>query len=188
MSKPKMLKAADTIAFYGHSQNAEYNYMSNFYLSPITIPNTFKIDELDEFDNLEFASSEQLFMFMKCITFLESNREKNIITLLKILKETTPSKVKELGRQVSGFNETEWDKHKYNCMMFAVTHKFQQNKNIKTQLLQTGNKYLIEASPYDKIWGIGLSVNNPDVLDKSKWKGLNLLGDVLMDVRNNLKS
>jgi len=188
MNKSKMLKASDTIAFYGHSPNAKYNYMSNFYPCPITIPNTFNITELDEFDNLEFASSEQLFMFMKCITFLESNREKNIITLLKILQETTPSKVKELGRQVSGFNETIWDKHKYNCMMFAVTNKFQQNKTIKTQLLQTDNKYLIEASPYDKVWGIGLNASNPDVLDKSKWKGLNLLGNVLMEVRNNLKS
>lgn len=70
----------------------------------------------------------------------------------------------------------------YQCV-FA---KFSQNENLKQQLIDTGSRIIAEASPYDKIWGIGLSEDNPMALDSTKWIGQNLLGEVLMTVRRNL--
>ena len=65
---------------------------------------------------------------------------------------------------------------------------FQHHNNVFSQkLISTNNKILVEASPFDKIWGVGLDQNNPDILDENKWKGQNLLGKVLMNVRNKLK-
>ncbi len=186
MSESYLLNEDYTIAFYSHAKTAPYNFMSNFYPCKIIVENVFNIKELDKYDELVFNSSEQLFMFGKCLTFLDADYEKNIITLLNILHETDPAEAKKHGRNVSGFNENIWEIKRFECMVNAVTLKFKQNYDIKLKLLETGKKYLIEASPYDTIWGVGLSKDNPNIYDKSKWKGLNLLGDVLMHVRSTI--
>ena len=99
-----------------------------------------------------------------------------------------PSKHKTLGREIVGFDEYEWNKHKYQFVLDSNLAKFSQNQLLKEFLLSTGTKILVEASPYDKIWGIGLGASDENIANPSLWQGQNLLGIALMQVRDILKS
>ncbi len=103
-----------------------------------------------------------------------------------IMSEEYPSVQKELGRMVSNYNQDVWDKHKFDIVVNANYLKFTQDETLKELLLDTGDKTIVEASPYDTIWGIGLSCDDDRVLDESKWKGENLLGKAIMKVRTRL--
>ena len=104
-----------------------------------------------------------------------------------ILKESSQGVIKKLGRRVKNFDEKEWDKNKMNIIINGNIFKFSQNKELKKFLLETGDKILVEASPTDKIWGIGMDQKNPDIYNPNNWKGLNLLGFSLMHVRDIIK-
>ncbi|WP_431217369.1 NADAR family protein [Puia sp. P3] len=80
-----------------------------------------------------------------------------------------------------------WDKHKFDLVVAGNYHKFSQNEQIREFLLASGDKVLVEASPRDRIWGIGMGGDNPAAGIPSKWKGENLLGFALMEVREKLK-
>ena len=103
-----------------------------------------------------------------------------------IMSEEYPSVQKELGKMVSNFNKVVWDKHKFDIVVNANYLKFTQDETLKELLLDTGDKTIVEASPYDTIWGIGLSCDDDRVLDESKWEGENLLGKAIMKVRKIL--
>ena len=105
----------------------------------------------------------------------------NILLENNILETTNPAIIRNLGRFVQNFNQTVWDTKKYDIMKRGLIEKFSQNINLKKALLDTNDAILVEASPYDTIWGIGLS--EKDAKNK-KWRGENLLGKALMDVRN----
>lgn len=98
-----------------------------------------------------------------------------------------PRDAKQLGRSVRKFDNDIWDKHKFAYVIEGNIAKFQQNPAIKKFLLSTGNKVLVESSPVDFIWGVGLHATNPAINDPKKWKGENLLGFALMEVREHLK-
>jgi len=105
----------------------------------------------------------------------------------KILKTTSPMKIKQLGRQVKGFKDKTWKKHRLDSMYRHCFAKFSQNEHLKEALLRTGNKQMVEASPSDRVWGIGL---NEDVARRrapDTWPGQNLLGQVLNNVREELR-
>jgi len=104
-----------------------------------------------------------------------------------IENQTNPKEVKKLGRLVKGFDETKWCELRTGSMFIVCYNKFDQNKAMKKELLETGSRHLVEASPYDKVWGVGLEENDPLILDEKNWRGLNLLGKVLMDVRNQFE-
>jgi len=129
-----------------------------------------------------FSNSEQAFMWLKAMCFLDEN------TASKILLETSPKGVKDLGRQVKGYDDTKWNTLRCEMMYNACLEKFAQNEDLKKELLATSNRILIEASPYDKIWGIGMGENEAGIEDEKNWKGLNLLGQTLMKVRDRLTS
>ena len=105
----------------------------------------------------------------------------------KILASTDPEEIKALGRQVRNFDEYRWQKHRMEIVVTGNLHKFIDNEDLKNFLLSTGDKILVEASPYDTVWGIGMKEDNMDCLNPRLWKGENLLGFALMDVRNKLK-
>lgn len=107
--------------------------------------------------------------------------------LNKILVATSPEEVKKLGREVRNYDEAIWAKNKYEIVKTGNFHKFSQHKELKDFLINTGEKILAEASPVDLIWGIGLAEDHPDVKNSGKWKGLNLLGFALMEVRDKMK-
>lgn len=140
--------------------------MSNFY------PCKF------EFNGKTFNFSEQCFMYQKAILFNDFEIAK------QVLNETDVRKIKALGRKVKNFNNELWDKHKEDFMFNACYAKFSQNDKLKDFLLSTGNHEIVEASPVDNIWGIGFSSDNA-MENVDKW-GQNLLGKVLMKVREDL--
>lgn len=103
-----------------------------------------------------------------------------------ILAAATPADAKKLGRQVRGFVEAEWKQHCSRIVVSANLLKFGQNSELRSFLLGTGDSVVVEASPRDRIWGIGMSQNNPAARDPRHWRGQNLLGFALMMARHQL--
>ncbi|ERJ25497.1 NADAR family protein [Campylobacter concisus] len=94
--------------------------------------------------------------------------------------------MKALGRQVHGFDAKVWDEIKFGVVLNATYLKFSQNAPFRDFLLQTGSKILVEASPVDKIWGIGLATSDENAQNPTKWRGQNLLGFALMRARDEI--
>ena len=104
--------------------------------------------------------------------------------LEQILAISHPAAAKKLGRQVRNFNPAIWETARFEIVYEGNRNKFEQNPDLKQFLLSTGNAILVEASPYDKIWGIGLDICHPDHINPERWRGENLLGFALTKVRN----
>lgn len=101
----------------------------------------------------------------------------------QVLRAPTPNAAKALGRKVRGFNDKVWLQHRYDIVVRANQAKFSQNQQLNEYLLQTGSRVIVEASPVDNVWGIGLAQDSADANNPNLWKGLNLLGFALMQVR-----
>ena len=132
-------------------------------------------------EGISFNCAEQYMMYRKATLFCDDE------IAAQILRSTKPSVQKELGRAVSGYNEAEWLQNREKIVYEGNFHKFTQNENLRKALLGTGETTLVEASPVDKIWGIGLSADNPYAAFPEKWKGLNLLGKILTELREELR-
>jgi ribA/ribD-fused uncharacterized protein len=130
---------------------------------------------------ITFENTEQGFMFFKAMHFNDN------ATCVKIRKTPNPKEVKALGRLVKGYDESEWARVRYQIMLNLNQDKFDQIEEYKQELLATGDKIIVEASPYDVVWGVGLGEDDPLILDEKNWKGQNLLGKVCMEVRTNLR-
>lgn len=132
-------------------------------------------------EDKEFNCSEQFFMWEKAL-FFNDNDTANLI-----LKAKTPKEAKKLGRQVKGFNDAEWSKGRENAMSIAVFKKFNQNDELLNELVD--KKYdglqFVEASPYDRIWGIGYDAEHAFDVNERMW-GQNLLGKIINEVREEL--
>jgi ribA/ribD-fused uncharacterized protein len=102
----------------------------------------------------------------------------------QVLLAPTPNAAKALGRKVRGFNDPLWLQHRYDIVVRANQAKFSQNPELDEYLMRTGSRVIVEASPVDAIWGIGLAQDHTDVNNPNLWKGLNLLGFALMQVRD----
>lgn len=129
-----------------------------------------------------FFNSEQAFMWKKAITF-EDQEIAN-----KILETHNPRVAKDLGREVKGYDDKVWNELRYDVMVEVNLHKFLQSPEKKKTLLSTRDKILVEGSPHDKVWGVGIHWADEKILDEKNWKGENLLGKALMEVRNRIKS
>ena len=128
-----------------------------------------------EYNGTNYVSSEQALMFCKAQLFNDEE------TMDKILSTTNNKEIKELGRNVKNFVDSEWSKIKYECMVDILLCKFSQNPKLLKLLLDTGDCMICEASPVDNIWGIGS--DNVNFI-----KGENLLGKALMETREILKN
>lgn len=137
-------------------------------------PSLFKVN------NIEYACAEQFMMASKAELF------KDLETREKIMHCTNPFEMKKLGREIKNFDSEVWDKHKEKIVFAGNMNKFLQNSDLKDYLLSTEDAELYEASPYDKIWGIGLSKEEA-INRKKPYPGLNLLGKALMKVRAEIK-
>ena len=130
-------------------------------------------------DGNEFPTAEHYMMYQKAILFKD-----DVIADL-ILTEKSPAKVKKLGREVENFDVGVWNSKSLEIVKCGNYLKFSQNKDLCDLLLSTGEEELVEASPYDKIWGIGISPE--DAKNGKQWNGKNLLGIALMDIRNKIR-
>lgn len=132
-------------------------------------------------DGVEYNCCEQYMMAEKARLFGD------VDALEAIMKTNDPRKQKALGRGVKNFNPHMWDVVCRDIVFRANLAKFSDLK-LKEFLFSFGNEEIVEASPYDKIWGIGLGEDDPDALDKTKWQGTNWLGEEIMKVREALKN
>ena len=107
--------------------------------------------------------------------------------LQRILAAPDPGSAKRLGRGVRGFDEQRWNQERFAIVTQANVEKFGQNPPLRGFLLDTGDRVLVEASPMDRIWGIGMAESDPRVLFPRQWDGLNLLGFALMEARSILR-
>lgn len=144
-------------------------WLSNFYPCKIV------------FNNKVFCSSEQLFMYLKATFF------KDYDIANQILKAKTPKEAKKLGRKIKDFEEEAWKEVREEKMEQTVKAKFDQNPELKSLLLSSefDGKTFVEASPYDRIWGIGFAEDFA-MANLNNW-GLNLLGNIITQYRETHK-
>ena len=135
-----------------------------------------------EVDGVTYSTAEHWMMAEKARLFGDDE------ILASILQAKSPGEAKKLGRKVKGFEQNIWEKERFEIVRKGNLYKFSQNKKLKDYLLATNTRILVEASPYDAIWGIGMPQDHPNIGSAEKWKGLNLLGFALMEVRDELKS
>jgi len=128
-----------------------------------------------------YSCAEQYMMAEKARIFGDTESR------AKIMAATDPREMQAIGRTVKGYDQEVWDKVKYHIVCLGNLYKFTQNKDLRELLLATGNRILVEASPVDMIWGVGLHEDDPLIEDKNNWKGKNLLGCALGRVRSSIR-
>ena len=153
-----------------HNPDEAYGYLSNWYLSDFLV------------EGIEFSSMEQYMMYKKASLF----KDKDIAS--QIMETSNVGKIKSYGRSVSNYNDTVWNGMRQLIIYKGLIEKFKQNDDLKQKLLDTGDAILAECAVQDKIWGIGISMTDPNKNDLTKWRGQNLLGFSLMLVREELQS
>lgn len=152
-----------------HNPEEENGYLSNWYLSEFTV------------EGITFSSMEQYMMYKKAMLF--QDRE----TAGKILQTDDVAEIKALGRGVRNFDDQIWIKSREEIVYKGVLEKFRQNPELSAQLKETGEDVIAECAVKDRIWGIGLSMKDEDRFCMDRWKGQNLLGKILMRVREETR-
>ena len=132
-------------------------------------------------DGREFATAEHYMMWSKATLFGDS------ATAEQILAASHPHQAKTLGRQVQSFDQATWAEHRFELVVQGNVAKFGADPALRGHLLGTGDRVLVEASPLDRIWGIGIAADDPRATDPTRWQGLNLLGFALMHARWRLR-
>jgi ribA/ribD-fused uncharacterized protein len=133
-----------------------------------------------EIDGTRYVTAEQYMMAEKARLFDDQT------TLAEILATDSPREQKALGRRVANFDAERWNAVAREIVLKGNRAKYAANPDLKALLLGTAGTTLVEASPFDRIWGIGLSADDPAALDRSRWRGTNWLGEVLTRVRDEL--
>lgn len=152
-----------------HNPDEENDYLSNWY------PSAFVVD------GIPFSSMEQYMMYEKAILFEDH------ITAEKILETDDVAEIKALGRIVRNFVNEVWEKKREEIVYRGVSEKFRQNPQLAEKLEKTGEEIIAECAVKDRIWGIGLSMKDEARFDIEKWRGKNLLGKILMQVRTDIR-
>lgn len=131
---------------------------------------------------IKFNSSEQYMMMTKAELFGDH------VTGQKIMETLDPRIQKSLGRAIRSYSDEMWNPVARDRSYVGVYQKFMQNESMKTALLGTGEKIIVEASPFDIKWGVGLEHLDPAIFDKTKWRGTNWLGHMLMRARDDIRN
>ncbi|GAB3947884.1 NADAR family protein [Spirosoma harenae] len=158
--------------FWGHQPHKDgritESCLSQWWVAPFVV------------DGVPYRTAEHYMMAEKARLFNDTD------VLTKILTCQSPAEAKKLGRMVQNFDPVLWESHCFEIVVTGNFHKFSQNPDLRDYLLTTGNRILVEASPVDTIWGVGLAKGDPVIENPSLWKGKNLLGFALMEVRDRL--
>ena len=131
-------------------------------------------------DDILYPTAEHWMMVQKAKLFKDEE------ALSKMLNTSKPGTVKALGRTVRDFDKEVWNEQAYHIVVEGNKHKFSQNESMKNFLLSTGNKIIVEASPRDFIWGIGMGQDRKEAMNPHTWRGTNWLGFALMETRDEL--
>ncbi|MEU4555263.1 NADAR family protein [Micromonospora violae] len=163
---------AKFLFFWGHQPERDGGVgagcLSQWWPAPFTV------------DERRFPTAEHYMMWRKATLF------DNRAIAEQILAAPHPHAAKALGARVSGFDEQTWSEHRFAIVVAGNLAKFDQRPALRAFLLATGERVLVEASPYDRVWGIGLRRDDAAAGDPAGWRGLNLLGFALMQVRRCL--
>ncbi|MET9834710.1 NADAR family protein [Streptomyces sp. NPDC006385] len=143
--------------------------LSQWWPSPFTV------------DGVEYATAEHWMMAEKARLFGDAEAER------RVLDAGHPSVAKKAGRLVRGFDEVVWDRERFRIVVEGSVHKFAAHADLRGFLLGTGDRVLVEASPVDRVWGIGLAARDEGAGDPERWRGPNLLGFALMEARERLR-
>jgi ribA/ribD-fused uncharacterized protein len=158
--------------FWGHTnkigKEAGMSCFSQWFDAPFTV------------DGVVYKTSEHWMMAQKALLFGDTK------SFHSIIKTETPKEAKDFGRNVHNFDEEIWNTNRFEIVKNGNIHKFNQHPDFAKYLHSTGDKILVEASPVDTIWGIGLSHDSQNIDNPYYWRGLNLLGFALMEVRDFL--
>ncbi|MEU0652866.1 NADAR family protein [Streptomyces albogriseolus] len=143
--------------------------LSQWWPSPFTV------------DGVEYATAEHWMMAAKARLFGDAEGER------RVLAAGHPSEAKKAGRLVRGFDEEIWRRERFGIVVTGSEHKFAAHGGLRSFLLGTGDRVLVEASPVDRVWGIGLAADDEAAADPVRWRGPNLLGFALMEARRRLR-
>ncbi|MFI0794444.1 NADAR family protein [Micromonospora rubida] len=167
-------KPVKYLHFWGHRPSQDGSVgpgcLSQWWPAPFTV------------DGRVFHTAEHWMMWRKAVLFGDD------AVAERVLAAGHPQRAKTLGRQVRGFDEAVWVAHRYDVVVAGSVAKFTQHADLHAFLLATGNRVLVEASPVDRVWGIGLAADDPAVENPARWRGDNLLGFALMDARAALRT
>ncbi|CAL9428472.1 hypothetical protein SUDANB145_01993 [Streptomyces sp. enrichment culture] len=143
--------------------------LSQWWPSPFTV------------DGVEYATAEHWMMAGKARLFRDTEAER------RVLAAGHPAEAKKAGRLVRGFDEAIWERERFGIVVEGSVHKFATDTPLREFLLGTGDRVLVEASPVDRVWGIGLAATEEGAGDPERWRGANLLGFALMEARGRLR-
>ena len=172
---PKTYSKTQSLLPNGKLKNVS-GWASQWYPSPFTV-------NIEGFEDVTFATAEHWMMFQKAIIFNDTEIAREIARHTG----TTPAalaRIKALGRRVDNFDEHEWKAERGRVVLEGSLHKFRQNEKLREKLLGTGEARLVEASPRDRIWGVGYGAKNA-YGKRDNW-GLNLPGKALEEAREIL--
>ncbi|MFE7752439.1 NADAR family protein [Streptomyces sp. NPDC057428] len=162
------------LPFWGHRPRADGTLgtgcLSQWWPSPFTV------------GSVTYASAEHWMMAGKARLFGDAEAERQAV------EAGSPAAAKKVGRLVRGFDQTVWTRERFGLVVEGSVHKFGQDPALRAYLLGTGERVLVETSPLDRIWGIGLAKDDPRTADPASWQGLNLLGFALMEARSQLRA
>ncbi|SOD69586.1 hypothetical protein SAMN06272781_2263 [Streptomyces sp. 1222.2] len=160
--------------FWGHRPRPDgrigASCLSQWWPSPFTV------------DGVEYATAEHWMMASKARLFGDAEAERRAVAA------AGPAQAKKIGRLVRGFDDALWERERLAIVTEGSFHKFAAHPDLGAFLLGTHNRVLVEASPLDRVWGIGLAADDERAMDPARWRGPNLLGFALMAARERLLS
>lgn len=164
----------DYLYFWGHTPAqagiVDKSCMSQWFPSPFTV------------DEVLYPTAEHYMMAHKALLFGDTAIARRVVTA------ASPAAVKQLGREVAGFDTARWEAARETIVFAGNLAKFGQDAALKAFLLATSESVIVEASPLDRIWGVGLAASDERIKAPTQWEGLNLLGFQLMAVRGALRA
>jgi ribA/ribD-fused uncharacterized protein len=167
-------KKVKYLHFWGHRPRPDgrigASCLSQWWPAPFTV------------NGVTYASAEHWMMAAKARLFGDAEAE------VRAVSARSPAQAKKVGRLVRDFDEAVWERERYALVVAGSIHKFGHHPELREFLLNTGDRVLVEASPMDRIWGVGLAADDPRAENPATWRGLNLLGFALMDARAELRN
>lgn len=155
-------------AIFFHKPDEPYGFLSNWWIAPFDL------------EGIRFCSTEQYIMYKKCEMFGDTSAAR------AVLATDDPAQQQQIARNAKGYNDVVWKGVRQVVAMRGLVEKFAQNTDLLKQLQDTGDSYLVECAISDKAWACGISLYDKARFDISNWKGSNILGFALMEVRSML--